>query len=282
MDWPGKDKNNVVFFRNVTVTPDFGATVGWKIVEGRDFQMDNPADSSAIILNESALAVTQLKDPIGETVKFWDQDFKIIGIAADMLTQSPYDPTEPSIFIMRGWMGVISVRIKPTSSMRAALQHIETIFKKYSPGAPFEPGFVEQEYARKFSDEEKISDLSTVFAALAVFISCLGLFGLASFVAEQRTKEIGIRKVMGASVANVWQMLSREFVLLVMASFFISIPLASYMLTQWLKRFDYHTEISWWIFSGTGLAALALTMLTISYQAIKAGVANPVKSLRSE
>jgi putative ABC transport system permease protein len=282
MDWPGKDKSTVVFFRNVSVTPDFGRTIGWKIVEGRDFQMNNVADSSGIILNEAALKVTQLKDPIGQTVKFWNEDYRIIGIAADMLTQSPYDPTEPSVFIMKGWMGVISVRIKPMSSMQASLPFIENVFKKYSPGTPFEPRFVDQDYGRKFSDEEKIGDLSTLFASLAVFISCLGLFGLASFVAEQRTKEIGIRKVMGASVANVWQMLSRDFLLLVMASFFISIPLASYFLAQWLQRFNYRTEISWWIFAATGMGALMLTMLTISYQAIRAGVANPVRSLRME
>jgi ABC-type antimicrobial peptide transport system permease subunit len=138
------------------------------------------------------------------------------------------------------------------------------------------------DYARKFSDEEKISDLSTLFATLAILISCLGLFGLASFVAEQRTKEIGIRKVMGASVTNVWQMLSKDFLLLVTTSFIISIPIASYFLTQWLERFDYHTEISWLVFAATGFGALMLTMLTVSYQAIKAGVANPVKSLRAE
>lgn len=282
MDWPGKDRSTVVFFRNVSVTPDFGATIGWKIVEGRDFQMGNIADSSAIILNEAALKITKLKNPIGETVKFWNEDYRIIGIAADMLTQSPYDPAEPSVFIMKGWMGVISIRIKPTSSMRESLARIESVFKKYSPGSPFEVQFVDQGYARKFSDEEKIGDLSTIFASLAVFISCLGLFGLASFVAEQRTKEIGIRKVMGASVANVWQMLSRDFLLLVMLSFFISIPIASYYLAQWLKQFDYHIDISWWIFAVTGVGALVLTMITISYQAIKAGVANPVKSLRAE
>jgi len=282
MDWPGKDKSNVVFFRNVTVTPDFGATVGWKMVEGRDFEMSNVADSSGIILNEAALKVTRLRNPIGETVKFWNQDFKIIGIAADMLTQSPYDPTEPSVFIMKGWMGIINIRIKPASSMQESLSQIEKVFKKYSLGSPFEPKFVDLDYARKFSDEEKISNLSTVFASLAVFISCLGLSGLASFVAEQRTKEIGIRKVMGASVANVWQMLSKDFLLLVMASFFISIPLASYFFTQWLEQFNYHTEISWSVFGATGVGALTLTMLTVSYQSIKAGVANPVRSLRSE
>jgi len=282
MDWPGKDKGNEVFFRNVTITPDFGATIGWKIIEGRDFQMDNAGDSSGIILNQASIKVTQLKNPIGETVKFWNQDFKIIGIVSDMLTQSPYDPTEPSLFIMRGWMGVMSIRIKATSSMQDALAQIELIFKKYDPNTPFEPRFVDQDYTRKFSDEDKISKLSTLFASLAIFISCLGLFGLASFVAEQRTKEIGIRKVMGASVINVWNMLSKDFIFLVIISCLISIPLATYGLTQWLKQYQYRTEISPWVFVVTAIGALGITLLTVSFQAIKAGTANPVTSLRSE
>jgi putative ABC transport system permease protein len=282
MDWPGKDKSNEIFFRNVTVTPDFGTTVGWKVIEGRDFQMNNLADSSGIILNEASARVTQLKNPIGETVKFWGQDFKIIGIVSDMLTQSPYDPTEPSIFIMRGWMGIISIRLNSTSSMPDALSKIETIFKKYDPNSPFEPRFVDQDYARKFSEEEKISSLSTLFASLAILISCLGLFGLASFVAEQRTKEIGIRKVMGASVRQVWQLLSKDFILLVILSCLISAPVAAYGLTQWLKYYDYRTDISPWVFVVSSFGALIITLFTVSFQAIKAGVANPVRSLRSE
>jgi len=172
--------------------------------------------------------------------------------------------------------------MKSGVSLRNALAKIETIFKKYNPGSPFEYKFIDEEYARKFSDEERIGNLATFFAILAIFISCLGLFGLASFVAEQRTKEIGIRKVVGASVFNLWQMLSKDFVGLVMLSCFIAIPIAYYFLHEWLLKYDYRTEISWWIFAVATGGALLITLLTVSFQAIKAAVANPVKSLRTE
>ena len=166
--------------------------------------------------------------------------------------------------------------------MRDALARIETVFKKYNPASPFEYKFTDDEYANKFSDEERIGNLSTFFAILAIIISCLGLFGLASFVAEQRTKEIGVRKVLGASIVNLWQMLSKEFVLLTAISCLIAIPVAWYFLHQWLQRYTYRTNISWWIFIVAGLGALMITLLTVSIQAIRAAVANPVKSLRTE
>lgn len=166
--------------------------------------------------------------------------------------------------------------------MQPALAKIETVFKKYSPGSPFEYKFTDEDYAKKFSDEERIGNLSTFFAGLAIFISCLGLFGLASFVAEQRTKEIGVRKVLGASVFMLWRMLSKEFVVLVIISSLVAIPLAWYFLHEWLQKYEYRTNISGWIFLAAGLGALAITLLTVSFQAIKAAIANPVKSLRSE
>jgi ABC-type antimicrobial peptide transport system permease subunit len=174
------------------------------------------------------------------------------------------------------------VRIKPTVSTHNALAKIETVFKKYNPAAPFDYKFTDEEYAKKFSDEERVGNLSLFFAVLAIFISCLGLFGLASFVAEQRTKEIGVRKVLGASILNIWQMLSKDFVLLVIISCFISIPIAWYYLHEWLQRYEYRTPISGWIFIIAGMGAMAITLLTVSFQAIKAAIANPVKSLRSE
>jgi ABC-type antimicrobial peptide transport system permease subunit len=181
-----------------------------------------------------------------------------------------------------GWASVITVRIKPSAPIHAALGKIETIFKRYNPGAPFEYKFTDEEYARKFEDEKRIGNLSTFFAILAVFISCLGLFGLASFVAEQRTKEIGVRKVLGASVFNLWQMLSKEFVNLVLISCAIAIPVAWYFLHEWLLKYTYRTGISWWIFLIAASGAMLITLLTVSYQAVKAAVANPVRSLRTE
>jgi ABC-type antimicrobial peptide transport system permease subunit len=156
------------------------------------------------------------------------------------------------------------------------------VFKKFNPGAPFDYTFNDEDYAKKFADEERVGNLATFFTILAIFISCLGLFGLASFVAEQRKKEIGVRKVLGASTYNLWRMLSKEFALLVIISCFIAIPLAWYYLDSWLKQYDYHTPISLWIFILSGFGALAITLLTVSFQAIKAALANPVKSLRTE
>jgi ABC-type antimicrobial peptide transport system permease subunit len=177
---------------------------------------------------------------------------------------------------------VITIKIKPTVPVREALAKIGGVFKKYNPGSPFDYQFNDDEYAKKFSDEERIGELASIFAVLAIFISSLGLFGLASFVAEQKTKEIGVRKVLGASVLNLWGMLSKEFVMLVTVSCALAIPIAWYFLEGWLKGYKYHTEISLWIFVIACIGAMAITLLTVSYQSVKAALANPVKSLRSE
>lgn len=163
-----------------------------------------------------------------------------------------------------------------------SLEKIGAVFKKYNPAVPFEYKFVDDEYAGKFGQEERISKLASFFAILAVFISCLGLFGLASFVAEQRTKEIGVRKVLGASVSSLWQLLSKDFVLLVLISLVIASPITYYLLSEWLENYSYRTDIPWWVFAVTGAGALVITLLTVSFQAIKAALINPVKSLRTE
>jgi ABC-type antimicrobial peptide transport system permease subunit len=222
------------------------------------------------------------KDPIGETIKFWGKSYTIKGVVNDMVTQSPYEPIQPTIFLPDGWFGVILMRLNPSLPIREAIAKIEPVFKKNNPSGPFEFSFVDEVYNRKFVNEERIGNLSAFFTALAVFISCLGLFGLASFVAEQRTKEIGIRKVLGASVANLWKMLSKDFVSLVIISCFIAIPISFIFMQNWLIQFEYRATISWYIFAIAGLGALIITLLTVSYQAIKAAVANPVNSLRSE
>ena len=197
--------------------------------------------------------------------------------------ESPYEPVKPTVFFYNpDWANIITVSIKPGIPVRGALSKIQAVFKKYNPSAPFDYTFNDEDYARKFADEQRIGDLATFFTILAVFISCLGLFGLASFVAEQRKKEIGVRKVLGASVFNLWKMLSREFALLVIISCFIAIPLAWYYLHQWIIQYDYRTEISWWVFVISGAGAFVVTILTVSFQAIRAAVANPVKSLRTE
>jgi ABC-type antimicrobial peptide transport system permease subunit len=281
--WQGKDPNSLPLFGTVGVTLDYGKTIGWKIIEGRDFSRSFPGDSSGMILNESAVKLTGLKNIVGKIIKWDTTPHTVVGVVQDMVMESPYEPVKPTIFVMNpGWASVITVRIKPSAPIHAALGKIETIFKRYNPGAPFEYKFTDEEYARKFEDEKRIGNLSTFFAILAVFISCLGLFGLASFVAEQRTKEIGVRKVLGASVFNLWQMLSKEFVNLVLISCAIAIPVAWYFLHEWLLKYTYRTGISWWIFLIAASGAMLITLLTVSYQAVKAAVANPVRSLRTE
>jgi ABC-type antimicrobial peptide transport system permease subunit len=282
IEWRGKDPGLVIFFRDVNVTHEFGKTIGWSIKEGRDFSRDFPSDSSSAILNETGLKITGLKNPVGETIKYGGKTYTIVGIAKDMITQSPYESMEPSIFFCDGWMGVITIRIKPTIPVREALAKIQPVFKKHDAESPFEFKFIDDEYAKKFSNEQRIVNLASFFAILAIFISCLGLFGLASFVAEQRTKEIGVRKVLGATVFNLWKMLSKDFVVLVIISCIIAIPIAWYFLNQWLQNYNYRTQISWWIFAAAGAGALVITLLTVSFQAIKAAIANPVKSLRTE
>jgi len=211
------------------------------------------------------------------------KSYKIIGVIKDMLMQSPYEPVKQTFYFLDyenvNW---IVLKLNPNKSASESISKTEAVFKKYIPSAPFDYKFADSEFAAKFAAEERIGKLATFFAALAIFISCLGLFGLASFVAEQRTKEIGIRKVLGASVTNLWKMLSKDFVVLVIVSCFIAAPLAWYFMSKWLLKYDYRTSISWWVFIAAGTGAMIITLLTVSFQAVKAALASPVKSLRSE
>jgi putative ABC transport system permease protein len=281
--WVGKDPNSLPLFGTVATTYDYGATIHWQIKEGRDFSHRFLTDSSAMILNEAAVKLIDVKNVVGMTIKWDTTPHHVVGVIKDMIMQSPYEPVKPTMFLLNTtWANVIILRFKPSTTMKEGLAKIEPVFRKYNPAAPFEYKFTDEEYAQKFEDEKRIGNLSTFFALLAVFISCLGLFGLASFVAEQRTKEIGVRKVLGASVFNLWKMLSRDFVTLVIISCAIAIPLSWYFLHQWLQKYTYRTEISWWIFVLAGIGAMAITLMTVSYQAIKAALLNPVSSLRSE
>jgi len=287
-DWKEKDPHFVPTFGTIAVTHDFGATVGWQFVAGRDFSRNYATDSAAFIINEAAVKYMGLKNPVGETVKYLnsnrtDKNYHIVGVIKNMVMESPFDPVKPTMFLMDyEWANVITIKLNPKLSAHEALPKMEAIFKRYNPGSPFEYKFEDDEYAKKFETENRISSLATFFAVFAVFISCLGLFGLASFMAEQRTKEIGVRKVLGASLFNVWRLLSKEFVLLVFISFFIAIPIAWYCMNYWLRNYEYRTTISIWVFAITALAALFITLATVSFQAVKAALANPVKSLRTE
>jgi len=282
-EWDGKQPGTNPLFGTIAVTRDFGKTIGWHVRQGRDFSRDFASDTSAMILNESAVKLTGFTDPIGKIIRKDKKAYTVVGVIDNMVMQSPYMPVQPTIFFVdNNWANIITVKMKPTARIQDALAKIGGVFKKYNPASPFDYHFTDETYAKKFSDEERIGKLASIFAILAIFISSLGLFGLASFVAEQRTKEIGVRKVLGASVFNLWGMLSKDFVTLVIISCVIATPIAWYFLSGWLKGYQYHTTVSWWIFIVSCIGALLITLLTVSFQAIKAAVANPVKSLRSE
>ncbi|RYU97477.1 permease prefix domain 2-containing transporter [Emticicia agri] len=289
LEWKGKTEDKTESLGTLVVTPEYGKTIGWQFVQGRDFKRELASDSSGMVVNEAAVKYMGLTNPIGEDVswKFQKRDrvhYKILGVIKDMVMESPYEPTSPVIFMIKGHGGpnTINIKINPAVSASEALPKIEAVFKKLVPTAPFEYKFLDEEYAKKFAAEERIGQLANFCAILAIFISCLGLFGLASFVAEQRIKEIGIRKILGASVSNLWALLSKDFVLIVIISLFIASPIAYYFMSQWMKKYIYHTEISWWIFALAGIGAMAITVLTVSYQAIKAALMNPVKTLKTE
>jgi len=240
-------------------------------------------DSSAMVMNEEPLKLMGLKNPVGETVTYQGKPYTVIGITKDIIRANPFDKVAPAMYTLTGTnVGTMEIKLNPRLGTSEALGRVEAVFKRYNPASPFSYRFADEEYGKKFGNEQRIGRLASFFAVLAIFISCLGLFGLASFVAEQRTREIGIRKVLGASLGNVWGLLSREFVLLVIVSLLVAMPLSYYFMHRWLENYEKHTGMPWWIFAAAGAGALLITMLTVSFQALKAGLANPVRSLRSE
>jgi ABC-type antimicrobial peptide transport system permease subunit len=292
--WRGRDPQKDNDFSIFNVTHDFGSTVGWQFLTGRDFSKDFGTDSAGVIINETAAKYMGLKNPVGEQLVhnggLWSpggssQSWKIIGVIKDMVVNSPYEPVKQTLFFLDyNYLssGQMTFKLKATVSAGEALPKVAAVFKKIVPTASFDYKFVDEEFALKFSQEERIGKLSGTFAILAIFISCLGLFGLASFVAEQRTKEIGIRKVVGASVFSLWKLLSKDFIVLVFISCLIAIPVAYYYMHDWLLKYQYRTKVTWDVFVVAIGLALMITLLTVSFQAIKAASANPVKSLRSE
>jgi ABC-type antimicrobial peptide transport system permease subunit len=283
-NWEGKDPNLAVDFPNNTVSYDFGKTVQWKIVKGRDFSRDFATDSLAFVINESAAKFLGFEEPVGKMLKWNDRPYIIIGVIKDIMQESPFYPVRPTLYHIRDYENMYNLILKlnPGQNAASSIKSIEQVWKKYVPAVPFEYKFVDETFGNKFAEEERIGKLSSYFAILAIFISCLGLFGMASFVAEQRTKEIGVRKVLGASVFNVWRLLSKEFVFLVLLSCVIAAPIAYYYLDQWLSVYDYRVQVRWMVFVWAALTALVVTILTVSFQAIRAALQNPVKSLRTE
>jgi len=283
-DWEGRDPRFIPVLGTLFVSHEFGKTIGWTIKEGRDFSRTFATDSGAIILNEAAVNYMGLKNPVGKSMRIHDAERPIIGVIRDMVMESPYSAVLPTIFTVNADSRIhtLVVRIDPALNIQDALTRIKPVMMRYDPETIFSYDFVDTSYGTKFVDEERTGRLTSVFAVLAILISCMGLFGLVSFVAEQRTREIGIRKVLGASVFRLWRLLSAEFVLLVLVAGLIAAPLTGLLLHAWLLHFTYHTPLSWWIFLSAGVGALFITVLTVSHQTIRAASANPINSLRSE
>ena len=286
-EWEGKDPALQTDFATIWITHEYGKTINWNIVEGRDFSREFSTDTSALVINQAAVKFMDLKDPVGKVIR-WGEDkdarkYTIIGVVSDVLASSPFENIKQAFYFNTldegNWL---IFRLTPSLGTTEAIAGIEKIIKRQFPAVPFDYKFVDADHARKFAAEERIGKLSGIFAMLAVFISCLGLLGLASFMAAQRTKEIGIRKVLGASTASLWSMLSKDFVILVIIACFIAVPISYYYTNNWLKGYEYKTALSWWIFVSASAGALIITLLTVSYQAIKAALGNPAKALRSE
>ncbi|GAA4307096.1 ABC transporter permease [Compostibacter hankyongensis] len=282
--WSGKDPDTRVSFDLMATTGDFVKTFGIKLLAGRDIDLSAfPADSNACLLNESAVKAIGFKTPVGQLIKEGGFTWKVVGVVKDFIIGSPYQPVNPVIIKSSDtWAYRVNIRLNPRQPLSYTISRIGDVFKKYNPAYPFEYRFVDEEYNKKFSDEQRIGRLSRVFALLTVFISCLGLFGLAILTAHQRTKEIGIRKVLGASISGIALMISSDFLKLILLAIIIASPVAWWMMYKWLQEFAYRIHPGIGIFLAAGVLALLIALITVSYQAVKAATANPVKSLRSE
>ena len=285
--WQGSTKDDSqVSFDAFSSDADFVRTLGTKIISGRDIDIYNyPTDSTAILLSEKAAAVMRFKNPIGQTVKRGDNEvYHVVGVIKDFLIGSPYSTIQPMIVMgpKYGWYRTVHYKLNATQPVKTSLGKITAIFKKYNSDYPFEYRFVDEAYAEKFRSEQTTKALATLFASLTIFISCLGLFGLAAYMAESRIKEIGVRKVLGATAADITALLSADFVKLVLISIILAVPVAWWAMHNWLQNYEYRTDISIWIFLLAGMAAIIIALVTVSFQSFKAAIANPVKNLRTE
>jgi ABC-type antimicrobial peptide transport system permease subunit len=284
--WSGQNAGETLGLAEVDITDDYFKTVGTPIVAGTTFAGNLAADSLNVILNEAAVKRMRFKNPIGQTITLFnngERKLKVIGVARDALMLSPFNAAEPTMFLYDpGQAGNIVLRLTADADIHTAMATLAPIFNRYNPAYPFLYEFADKSYAQKFNLEVLVGSLSGLFAGLAIFISCLGLFGLAAYMAEQRTREIGIRKVLGASVAQLWLLLTRDFIVLVAISCIIATPIALYFMNNWLLRYDYRVDIGPGIFLLAAAVALIITILTISVQALRGATANPTRSLRSE
>ena len=276
-------------FNTTYVTAGYGRTVGWDFIEGRDFSEDIASDRSGIIINESARKILGIPDPVGETLNYapgWTKErgnFQILGVVRDMIKGSPFEPANPAItFLANPDMQWLYIMINPSVSAHEATPKIKSVFDRLVPSVPFDFHFADEDYDAKFRGEERIGSLASIFSILAILISCSGLFGLAAYVTEMRSREMSIRKVMGAPVSNLLRLISTEFFALVLISSLIAVPLSILLMEKWLGQFQYRITIGWPVFAIAVTGAICLTLITVSFQILKVALTDPVKNLRSE
>ncbi len=280
LEWEGKAPETRILFENIGMDYGLIETMGIEIIDGRSFSPEFGNDSTKIIFNETAIAVMGLEDPVGKTISLWEDDMEIVGVVKDFHFQSFRTEVNPAFFRLVDWTWRAFVRVE-SENISTTLGQIEDVYKQFNTSYPFDYRFMDEQYASLYQAEMRVGALSRYFAFIAIFISCLGLFGLSAFTAEQRSKEIGVRKVLGASVRSLVVLLSTDFTKLVLISIAISIPVSWYLMHQWMADFAYSSGIDWWVFILSGFAALLIAWLTVSWQSIKAAIVNPVHSLKS-
>ncbi len=284
--WEGStQEDRKADFIRMASDADFEKTMGVKIIEGRDINIkEYPADSTAVLLNETAVKAMRFKNPVGQVIREdGGRTWHVVGVLKDFIFESPFHKVEK--LMVNGpaaWFNVVHFKLNPANSVAENLKRAESVFKKYNPDYPFDYRFVDEAYAKKFDSQKRTGKLAALFAGLTIFISCLGLFGLAAYMAQNRIKEIGVRRVLGASVNNITTLLSKDFLKLVVISLFIASPLAWWAMTAWLKDFEYRVDIEWWVFAAAGITSIFIALVTVGYQAIRAALSNPVKNLRTE
>jgi putative ABC transport system permease protein len=286
IDWPGKQPSQKILFDIFHTGYDFTKTTGVKLLQGREFSNQYPVDTAnkTAMINETAAKLMNLKNPVGTIIKWGDQPYTIVGVYKDFVRGSPYEKVPPAFtsYIGNNNSVVIVMLLNSAKSITSCIDQINKTLKEINPAYPPTIHFVDSDFQKKFENEKLLATLANLFGGLAIIISCLGLFGLAAYAAEQRTKEIGVRKVLGASVANLAGLLSKDFLILVIIALLPAIPVSIWVLNKWLNNYEYHVTLSWWIMALAGIITIAIALLTVSYQAVKAALANPVKSLRSE
>ena len=283
LGWLGKPEDRKVMFSTIACEYDYSKTMGIRMLEGRDFSEEISSDSAGIIVNKAALDLMQLKDPIGQQLELWGKKKTLIGIIDNVIMESPDNVVRPLFMVFDpNWSSSVTIRLEKTRDIQSSLKTVEDIFRKYNPAYPFDYDFADVEFRKKFKSVTMTGQLAALFATLAILITGLGLFGLAAFTAEQRTKEIGIRKVMGASVRGLVIHMSQDFSRLVLIALAIATPLAWWAMNAFLNRYTYRTDVPWWIFPVTGAIALLFAIGIVATQALRAARANPVNSLRND